>query len=300
MSENIGRAQEITALDALHDLDTVAVIINVNTRLVATLALVSTLRHCQLPVLMIDCESDDGSLAFFRSLRCSRDFYLLSRPLRAHGVALDEIFASTSCRRLLLVDSDIEIKHDALISKMLEAMDGTTHWGAGFLHERGWLQPPAAIEGWYVERMWIPLVLIDVAAARRALTAGHSFDHRKVPNDVAGWPLLSYLLSLRFVLSWFRARRLRFLERFRGACDGVKPAFIYFDTGADVHRYLQESSSPESRFAALPLGYSGSWLTHLHGVTRKKLKWWDINATRESSVLEGVKSTLHTEYGIAP
>lgn len=42
-----------------------AIIINVNTKLVTTLALLSTIRHAGMPVLLIDCESTDGSLRHF-------------------------------------------------------------------------------------------------------------------------------------------------------------------------------------------------------------------------------------------
>ena len=45
-----------------------AVIINVNTKLVTTLALLSVIKYASMPVLLIDCESNDGSLEHFISL----------------------------------------------------------------------------------------------------------------------------------------------------------------------------------------------------------------------------------------
>ena len=45
-----------------------AVIINVGTKIVSPLALLSTLRYAGMPVLLIDCESKDGSLDHFIKL----------------------------------------------------------------------------------------------------------------------------------------------------------------------------------------------------------------------------------------
>jgi hypothetical protein len=60
-----------------------AVIINCGTRWVTSLALVSTLRNTDNPVLLIDCGSEDGSEAHFRALarRLALDFDWLSWPL---------------------------------------------------------------------------------------------------------------------------------------------------------------------------------------------------------------------------
>src|SRR2546430_2305815 len=57
-----------TSHDTLSDLPSVpelAVIINVQTKHVSTLALLSTLRHLELPTVVIDCESQDGTFDCF-------------------------------------------------------------------------------------------------------------------------------------------------------------------------------------------------------------------------------------------
>jgi hypothetical protein len=146
--------------------------------------------------------------------------------------------------------------------------------------------------------------LMDVAAVRAERAKGVSFDHRKVKNDFAASAFLSYLFGIRFRLPYFRARRVAWLERFRGALQNrneiVKPAFIYYDTGADMHAALQGTAAPGKQFAALSLEYTGAWLNHLHGVTRKKMRWWDSNSTKETDVLAEVTATLRNQYGITP
>ena len=84
-----------------------AVIINVGTRQVTTLALLSALRHAQMPVLLIDCESNDGSWDYFTRLMEDRPFDMLSAPLRQHGETLDWLFQNINCDNLLLIDSDL-------------------------------------------------------------------------------------------------------------------------------------------------------------------------------------------------
>ena len=70
----------------------VAVIINVDTKYVSTLALLSTLRYARMPVVMIDCESRDGSFAWFERLMADQEFYLMSARLRQHGETITRTF----------------------------------------------------------------------------------------------------------------------------------------------------------------------------------------------------------------
>ncbi len=54
-------------------------------KLVTTLALLSALRYAGMPVLIIDCRSEDGSWEHFIKLMEAYDFDLLSAPLKKHG-----------------------------------------------------------------------------------------------------------------------------------------------------------------------------------------------------------------------
>lgn len=116
-----------------------AVIINCGTKEDATLALLSTLRHAEMPVLMIDCESKDGSVEFFLDLMQRFDFDILSAPLRGHGVTLDWYFRTINAEKTLLVDSDAEILDPAILKFMREYTDESSTFGAGFVNGPTWI-----------------------------------------------------------------------------------------------------------------------------------------------------------------
>ena len=92
---------------------TLAVIINVETKYVSSLALLSAVRHINLPVLLIDCESQDGSFNWFCSLQRKHPFRLITAPRRPHGAVLDWIFQT--------------VEADGIIRETLAA-------GASFMH----------------------------------------------------------------------------------------------------------------------------------------------------------------------
>src|ERR1700753_477542 len=84
---------ELMSLDELPRVETVAVIINCSTKVVTTLALLSAFAHTDFPVLLIDCESIDGSRSHFEQLSRTirKTFFWLSWPLHLHGRTLDHI-----------------------------------------------------------------------------------------------------------------------------------------------------------------------------------------------------------------
>jgi len=73
-----------------------AVIINVSTKEVLTLALLRMLRHSRLPVLLADLESDDGSMAHFtRMAEEESRIDLRSGSLRKHGYLLGQVLCES-------------------------------------------------------------------------------------------------------------------------------------------------------------------------------------------------------------
>src|SRR4051812_31166665 len=82
-----------------------AIIINHNTKSITLLALMSALRYANVPVLLIDCASTDGSFEFFKSIMNKYDFDLMQARLKKHGHTLDQIFSSAKDEKILLVDS---------------------------------------------------------------------------------------------------------------------------------------------------------------------------------------------------
>src|SRR5258706_14696255 len=90
-------------------IDAEAIIINCSTREHSLLALASAVRHASLPVTLIDCESTDGSVPFFRRIAETLPFELRQMPLARHGDTLDRLFGETDRDALLLIDSDAKI-----------------------------------------------------------------------------------------------------------------------------------------------------------------------------------------------
>ena len=239
------------AIDSLEKLPfhtELAVIINCGTKWFTTLALASAARHAAMPILLIDCESQDGSEDHFRQLSDALDFsfYWLNWPLRPHGEALDQLFADIPAERVLLVDSDLEIVNDSLVGKMKEKLLTTEGaYGAGFLHSGGWMSAPDHYfpphTAFYAERMWIPLVLLDTQRIRRALDDGHSFLARKIYLEFPSAPRLARFLSQRYRLPWIRNVRLPRKSNLPEDWPyPERPAFIDYDTGALIHRSLTQ------------------------------------------------------------
>jgi len=159
-----------------------AIIINCSTKLVTTLALMSALRYAGMPILLIDCESTDGSQDWFRGLAEQHEFDLAFAPLRPHGETLDVIFAASLDESVLLIDSDLEILQDNLLPKLRVEMSATDCYGAGFLHRTEVMLKSGHTltnPGRYMERMWIPLCFLKTAAIRDALKAGATFMHSR-------------------------------------------------------------------------------------------------------------------------
>ena len=273
-----------------------AVIINVSTKSVTTLALLSVLRFAAMPVLVIDCESQDGSFDHFTRLMKVHDFDLLAAPLKKHGNTLDWIFEFIPAEKVLLVDSDVEILGSEIIRIIKNFIDEERVFGGGFTHGPCWLPDHPGI-GYYQERMWIPLTMLNVAHVRRALHAGCSFIDETILNDFAASNFISRLLALRFKKPSLRNRRLSWLSRFRTSYYGLKPAYVFCDTGAAVYQFLKYREGLS--FAGLPAEQHGRYVTHFHGVTRSLLDPDDTNSTSLAEIDKQVRERLEQVYGFA-
>ena len=262
-----------------------AVIINVGTRLPTTLALLSALRHAGMPVLLVDCESKDDSLAYFSSLNATYEFDLLSAPLQPHGRTLDWLFANVRCENLLLVDSDVDLLGPDILAFMRQFIDDHRTFGAGFIdgpgflvNERGFLH-----DAWYHERPWIPLSLFKVSMVKEALAAGCSFVDKVVFNDVAGGLMTKV------------ARRLgvRLPDALRVAYNGWRPELVYYDTGAEVYEHLKFRK--EHLFVGLPAHFAPRYVTHFSGVSRHVVQG---GGTAPDAIAGVVAERLKSGYGL--
>jgi hypothetical protein len=297
----------ITSLADLPERKRLAVIINCGTKWVSTLALASVRAATDMPILLIDCASKDGSFAHFSALaqRHRLPFFWLDWPLRKHGDALDALFREVLVEEVLLVDSDAEIREPHVLSAMLETLSADPQaYGAGFLHGPEWLGQVNGLPeriGYFAARMWIPFVLLRGAAVRAALAHGASFIQRRAFVEFGGRPNLSRWLATRFWIPGLRGIGLA-----SRVGEPSRPAFIEFDTGADMHRMLGELGY---RFAGLP---PDLWqgIHHYHGVSRSALAWTRrkfaqrlglvamANDTSQNAIIDEVRLRLADRYSI--
>jgi hypothetical protein len=293
----------INRLSDLPAIKRCVVIINVGTKWVTTLALLSAMRYAQMPVLVIDCESKDGSWEYFENLMTKHEFFLLSAPLRAHGHTLDWLFKNIPVEHVLLMDSDTEI----LNRTILNIIDDTEHYarifGWGFVQGPQWMtkvQMGFDHEklGLYQERMWLPFAMLDTAKIREALDAGLSFiDHIRY-NDFAPSVQISKLLYSRFQRERWVRSRLKFLNPFRKTYYNSKPSYLYCDTGADIFQHLRYERG--YLFAGIHADINDKYISHFHGVTRRTLHPGDTNAASVDDVLMKVYVRLRRVYGVTP
>lgn len=275
--------------------------INVGTKWVSTLALLSALRYLDMPVLLIDCESDDGSLEHFRALQSTYDFDLCQLPLRPHGTTLDHVFDTLRADQIWLLDSDAEIVSRTYVDVMATSLADERVFGAGFVHAFQWLAyHQFGLYGertsLYHERMWIPFTALktsEIAAARRA---GRSFLDHEVFNDFPPNLYLSKLLHNRLRRQSTANLRLRFLDPFRRPYNNVKPSHLYYDTGASVYEYLKTTQG--KLFAGIDARLAGPHVVHQHGVTRAKLTGDLRNATGPAAIEAHIFGRLRDVYGL--
>lgn len=292
-----------------------AIVINVRTDIVATLALASLRRNAPgAPLVLVNCEPSEKSRAHFARLAGQWGFTVVEEPVRPHGIALDKLFRSQRSELTLLLDSDAEVLNPEFVQRCLKSFENDNVFGAGFVHEAGWmgrLQGHGEGVGYYQERAWLPFVIFRTAMVRAALDEGHSFRDFMVFNDVAFSPRLSRLLASRFqslgsrpaqfaeLPEWLKTRlamqpwpRLAWLRR---DFYGQKPNYVYYDTGASVYQYCKYTR--DWIFAGVDCRLHEADVAHYHGVTRQTISGDRLNATPLASVEQLVAGRLR-EYGV--
>jgi len=294
-------ARQLRALPAVAER---AVIINCSTKMVTTLALMSVLRYAQMPVLVIDCESVDGSADWLDKLSRRFAFDLVHAPLRPHGRTLDRLFAATLDESLLLIDSDLEILQPDLLPALRAGMAGEKAYGAGFLHRSEIMASStdtntngSRTAGRYMERMWIPCAFLKVAPIVQALGAGATFMHSRDYLEFPWSKLVSKILFARNRVPVLRDLPMPSFNEARLRRFGEWVPFREFDTGARVHQSLVCAG-----YALTDLGepYLSQSVRHYHGVTRATLNAKQKNAASPGAINAEVEERLQTLYGLSP
>lgn len=236
-----------------------AVIINYNTKHVTLLSLLSTLRYTAAPVLLIDCESTDGSYSFFESLLCKYPFDLIRAPLRKHGLTLDWLFSNIKDEEILLIDSDVEVLNNEIFSFLDKHILDDKIFGGGFLDGTGFLKQSNTL---YFERPYMPFALFKVKYVLEALNAGRSFADVMVRNEY-GQLSTKFTRVIRKIFEIFHAKPPQF---FREKYFISYPEKVYYDTGAKIYEYLRFERF--LFFLNLPETCHSKYMTHFWGVTR--------------------------------
>lgn len=285
-------------ISELPELDELGVIINCGTKEVATLALMSSLKYAGMPILLIDCESTDGSWEHFQKLLETHNFYLLSARRQGHGKTLDWLFRSVTVNKILLVDSDLEILDPAIIAFMKDYIEDERTYASGFTNGPGMCTVPfifpdgMSVDNVYLEeRPWIPLTLFKVSIVREALDHGLSFAGKFVANEFR----FSEQLSMRLLRAKKRFPMLASLNLgnfFKESCHGHFPSGINYDTGSLIHLYLHYQK--EYAFAGLPDRQLNRYTLHYGGITRFAL---DSKQSRKNAISNDATQRLAERYG---
>lgn len=291
-------AMKIDRLEDLPQAEETAVVINCGTLAAATLALLSALKYLGMPVVLIDCESPDGSYAHFERLLDQHDFYLLQAPLRPHGVTLDWLFRTSRAEKVVLVDSDLEILSGEMVAFMRRYIDEPIVFGSGFV------QGPTAIDdkpGTFLEhsvlaeRPWIPFTMLRTDRVRQALEVGKSFAAKTRYGARFGQQrLLRSFIDLRC-----RGRipaRIRWPKWLTELHFAWRPEVVYYDTGGQLFHHLRYER--ELYMVALPERIHERYCTHFGGLSRVVLGEQAQGEDAKSRVQALLLQRLRAGYGL--
>lgn len=281
-----------------------AIIINCGTYLSTTLAILSVLRYCDVPLVVFNCrlpkDTDNIDYHELQQLQshCNTQsighFELVELPLRHHGDTLDFVFMNLKAERILLVDSDLEVLNSKAITAMRQWIENESCFGAGFFHGPYFGFGNGAFpHGFYQERMWIPFTLLKVESIKKAIQAGCSFNIQRIYNDFPyneriGSLIYKYSRRWHIPMGW---------NPFRKSYLGFRADYVLIDTGAEIYNYLQKNglyyAGPRTQIYPL-------YVAHYDGVTRSHLAKQsgtiDSTATQYDNVESLIKERLKEEY----
>lgn len=287
----------INNLSDLNKVQERAVIVNVNTKLVTTLALLSTIRHAKVETLLIDSHSTDNSFDHFKGMMKSLKFDMISTELRNHGQILDWVFKNARSEKMLLVDSDLEILDPYIINFCRRYIDEYNVFGCGFTNGPAWLTDDEyknsnLFKALYIERMWIPLTFLRVDPIQMAINDGKSFVNIEINNDYTMFPFFSKLRKgNRLFFKLFKNGP----SCLRNPIHFIRPHLICYATGAQIYQYLKYEKF--LFFVGLPESASEKYVHHYRGITRNTLDQTDTTGCLSlEKVSFNVRKRIIEEY----
>jgi hypothetical protein len=229
---------------------------------------------------------------------------------------LDWLFSELNDDTLLLLDSDAEVRNGGIAVWMKRMMASPAAFGAGFTWgpfflDDAWAVPPGG-ELLYLERPWLPCVMLRVQPVREALAAGLSFDVKWFPNELAFSRRLARIMAMRWGKPWgipnrafsllprwmtrpLSRWRLDWLRWSRHTYSGLRPHLAIHDTAGVVYDYLRFEKW--LLFAGVPIELSDGEVHHYMGVTRNVVHGDNSLDTKPEDVEEEVVARLKTQYG---
>jgi hypothetical protein len=291
----MARPRLISTLAELPTLDTIGIVIGIDTRIFTTLAVASAARHLRIPLLVIDGYSTDGSFEVLRDIELPVETWLIRMERRIHGIFIDKVISEIDARYVLLIDSDVEVKTPLAFEQMVAALTVKTGceqpFGGGCTHGDHTMETDAMPHAWFCRRPWIPFAMFDRRRCLSLIREGHSFEAVEIGNEL---PLRFFarLLALRWKMRVTRSWSFAWLRPFRKLRRGVRAAFYVYDTGATLY---EAAELRDWHFAEIPWDTMIASVSHYDGATRhaRSARW-----TGHSDIELHILATLKTQYGI--
>jgi hypothetical protein len=274
----------------------IGVIVSLNTRVFTTLAVASAARYLGIPLLIVECESTDGSYETLSRLVLPTQAWIVRSPKQIHGVLIDRLMRELKSTRVVLIDSDVEVRDAIAFRAMQAAMDVAVAgedvtYAAGWAHGDHDMSNDTMPHAWFPRRPWIPFALFDRRICAELIAVGCSFEATEVGNELPV-PVLARLLAMRWHVSWARGWTFGWLRGFRKQRRGVSASFYVYDTGALIY---EAAEARKLRFGDIGQQTMEASISHFSGATRRtRSERWSGYSAAELPILE----TLRTSYCI--
>jgi hypothetical protein len=288
--------QLISNLSELPEFGTVGIVIGIDTRIFTTLATMSAARQLQIPLLLIDGYSNDGSFETLQTLDLPVQSFLIRMQRRVHGLLIDVLMRELRAKRVLLIDSDVEVKSADAFRVMTDALDAAENeknvtYAAGYAHGDHDMANDGMPHAWFPKRPWIPFTLFDRTRCAELIREKQTFEAKHIGNETP----VQWIANLLVKRAYFaRTQRWSFdaLSPFRGERRGTRAAFYVYDTGALIY---EAAESRGWTFADIGGSAMAASVEHYDGATRRtERERWQGHSGAELKILD----TLRSSYGI--
>jgi hypothetical protein len=292
----VAKPHLISSLDELPEIDTIGIVIGIDTRIFTTLAVVSAARHLGIPLLIIDGYSNDRSYETLRELDLPVESWLIRMERRIHGIFIDKLMRELKAARVLLIDSDLEVRDAGAFAAMVRALDTAAQtnnptYGAGCSHGDHDMANDGMPHVWFPRRPWIPFTLFDRARAIQLIDTPSTFEAKRIGNE---FPIqwIANLLLKRGHFQFSKGWQWNVLAPLRGVRRGARAAFYIYDTGALV---FEAAETRHWSFADIGWDTMNASVVHHEGATRsaERTRWQGQSEAEQRIVV-----TLERDYQI--